>query len=95
MAALLFIVIAGLFGVFGHWYTRFLQGRTESSFWHYLSTNRADTISSLMGNLSASFTIYTQTGDDIHGKALALVLMGAYMAGYTLDSKLNSDAGAQ
>ena len=36
-------------------------------------------------------TIYAATPEDIAGKALIMVIIGAYMAGYTFDSKLNRD----
>lgn len=85
------IVITGLLGIAGHWLTRWQQGRTQSTFTEYLKCYKANTIQSLMANLASSFTIYAATPEDIAGKALVMVLIGSYMAGYTFDSKLNKD----
>ena len=85
------IIAAGLIGVVGHWLTRWTQGRTSSSFFEYINSYRANTLQSLLANITSSFTIIASTPDDIHGKALFMIIMGAYMAGYTLDSTFNRD----
>jgi hypothetical protein len=91
MTDLYLIFGAGLLGVLGHWVTRWSQGRTQSTFIEYLSAYRANTLSSVFANLFSSATIYSATPEDIGGRALALVVLGAYAAGYTLDSKINKD----
>jgi hypothetical protein len=82
---------AGLLGVLGHWLTRWAQGRTQNTFWEYLVGFKANTISSIFANIFSSGVIYSSTPEDISGRALVLVVLGAYGAGYTLDSKLNKD----
>jgi hypothetical protein len=82
---------AGLLGVVGHWLTRWAQGRTQNTFWRYLMMYRANTISSIFANIFSCGVIYSSTPEDISGRALVLVVLGAYGAGYTLDSKLNKD----
>jgi hypothetical protein len=82
---------AGLLGVLGHWLTRWAQGRTLNTFWDYLCEYKANTISSIFANIFSSGVIYSSTPDDIAGRALVLVVLGAYAAGYTLDSKVNKE----
>jgi hypothetical protein len=82
---------AGLVGVLGHWVTRWSQGRTQSTFLDYLITNKSHTISSLFANIMSSGVIYSSTPEDIAGRSLTLVVIGAYSAGYMLDSTLNKD----
>jgi hypothetical protein len=82
---------AGLLGVVGHWLTRWAQGRTTNTFWEYLVGFKANTISSIFANVFSSGVIYSSTPEDISGRALVLVVLGAYAAGYTLDSKVNKE----
>jgi uncharacterized membrane protein YeaQ/YmgE (transglycosylase-associated protein family) len=91
MMSLYLIFGAGLLGILGHWVTRWSQGRTQSTFLGYLSAYRSHTLSSLFANLGSSGLIYSSTPEDIAGRALVLVVIGAYVAGYTLDSKINRD----
>jgi hypothetical protein len=91
MTSLYLIFGSGLFGVIGHWVTRWSQGRTQSSFWEYLVAYKARTLSSVFANIASSGLIYASTLEDISGRALVLVVIGAYTAGYTLDSTLNKD----
>jgi hypothetical protein len=94
MMSLYLIFGVGLFGVLGHWVTRWSHGRTQSTFFEYLMTYKANTLSSIFANLAASGIIYASTPEDISGRALVLVVIGAYTAGYTLDSKINKDKSA-
>jgi hypothetical protein len=91
MTSLYLIFGTGLIGVLGHWVTRWSQGRTQSTFWEYLVAYKAHTISSVFANIASSGLIYASTPEDIGGRALVLVAIGAYTAGYTLDSTLNKD----
>ena len=91
MGILIGIVLAGLVGVIGHWLTRWVQGRTVSTFKEYMMEYKANTLQSILANLTASFTIYATVPEDIAGKAFVLVLVGAYMSGYSFDSMLNKD----
>jgi hypothetical protein len=94
MMSLYLIFGFGLFGVLGHWVTRWSQGRTQSAFWEYLVAYKAHTLSSVFANIASSGLIYASTPEDIGGRGLVLVVIGAYTAGYTLDSKLNKDRPA-
>jgi hypothetical protein len=94
MTPLYLIFGAGLVGVLGHWVTRWSQGRTQSTFWGYLVAYKARTLSSVFANIASSGLIYASTPEDIAGRSLVLVLIGAYTAGYTLDSTLNKDRSA-
>jgi hypothetical protein len=91
MTSLYLIFGTGLLGVLGHWVTRWSQGRTQSTLWEYLVTYKARTLSSVFANIASSGLIYASTPEDIAGRALVLVLIGSYTAGYTLDSTLNKD----
>jgi hypothetical protein len=91
MMSLYLIFGVGLLGVLGHWVTRWSQGRTQSTFFEYLMTYKANTLSAIFANLTSSGIIYASTPEDISGRALVLVVIGAYTAGYTLDSKINRD----
>lgn len=54
---------------------------------------RVRTFQSVLANISSAFAIYSTLPEDLHGKALVMVIIGAYMAGYTFDSGLNRDVG--
>jgi hypothetical protein len=94
MIILSLIILAQLFGILGHWATRWVQGRTTTTFKEYLVGMKTQTIESVLASLTSAFTIYASIPEDLAGKPLVLVLIGAYMAGYALDSKLNRDIGA-
>jgi hypothetical protein len=94
MMILVFILCAQLLGILGHWATRWAQGRTTTTFFAYLMGMKAQTLESVLASITSAFTIYASIPEDLTGKPLLLVLIGAYMAGYTFDSKLNRDIGA-
>ena len=94
MKLLLFILIAQFLGILGHWATRWAQGRTTSTFKDYLFGMKAQTLESVLVSITSAFTIYASIPENLTGKPLILILIGAYMAGYALDSKLNRDVGA-
>jgi hypothetical protein len=83
-----YILIAGLFGVVGHWMTRWSQRRTSSTFMEYLVEHKAHTVSSVFTIVGSVGLIYQGMGDS----ALFSALLTAYTSGYTLDSMLNKDA---
>lgn len=87
----IYILIAGLVGVAGHWVTRWSQGRTSSTFWEYLMCYKANTLSSFFSILASSSAIYTAIPVDIGGRDLMMLLLGCYSSGYMLDSKVNKD----
>jgi hypothetical protein len=93
MTLLLFILISQFLGIFGHWLTRWAQGRTTSSFKDYMLGMKAQTLESILASITSAFAIYASIPEGLTGKPLVLVLIGAYMAGYAFDSKLNRDKG--
>ena len=86
---LLALIHCGIAGILVHWYVTYLQGRTTSTFKEYLILNKAATVRSVAANVAAVMVIY-QTSQELS------VMNGvlAYLAGYKLDSVLNSDANA-
>lgn len=84
----IYILIAGLLGVVGHWMTRWSQGRTSSTFTEYLLEHKAHTVSSVFTIIGSVGLIYQGMGDGV----LFNALLTAYTSGYTLDSMLNKDA---
>lgn len=94
MTHLLLIILAQFMGILGHWATRWAQGRTTTSFIGYLTGMKTQTIESVLASLTSAFTIYASVPEELTGKPLLLVLIAAYMAGYTFDSKFNRDIGA-
>jgi hypothetical protein len=86
---LLALIGSGIAGILAHWYVTFLQGRTSSTFKDYLLLNKAETVRSVLANLAAAATLYQITPE-----LTISACVTAYLAGYTLDSKLNSDANA-
>lgn len=94
MILLIFILIAQFLGIFGHWLTRWVQGRTTSTFKEYMLGMKAQTLQSLMASIASALTIYASLPDTLTGKPLLLVLIGAYTAGFSFDSSLNRDIGA-
>jgi len=94
MTHLLFIVFAQLLGIIGHWATRWAQGRTTSTFLEYILGMKAKTLESVLASITSAFTIYASIPENLTGKPFVLVLIAAYMAGYTFDSKFNRDIGA-
>jgi len=93
MMVLVLIILAQFLGILGHWATRWAQGRTTTSFFAYMLGMKTQTIESVLASLTSAFTIYASIPEDLTGKPLLLVLIAAYMAGYTFDSKLNRDVG--
>jgi hypothetical protein len=93
MILLLFILIAQFLGIIGHWATRWIQGRTTSTFKDYMLGMWPQTLESVFASLTSAFTIYSSLPEGLTGKPMILVLIGAYTAGYAFDSKLNRDKG--
>ena len=87
----IYILLAGLLGVVGHWLTRWTAGRTQSSFWDYLMLYKGRTISSIFSIIGSSALIYQSAPDDVAGKALFSLVISAYATGYMLDSTVNKD----
>jgi hypothetical protein len=93
MKLLVIIILAQFLGILGHWATRWAQGRTTSTFKSYMLGMWPKTLESVFASLTSAFTIYASIPEGLTGKPLILVLIGAYMAGYAFDSKLNRDKG--
>ncbi len=88
----IYLVLAGLAGLINHYYVRWKQGRTTSSFKEYLLGEWGGTLSSLSANIMSSVGMYMALPDDIGGKLLIGAVYASYAAGYTFDSMLNKDA---
>jgi hypothetical protein len=93
MTILALIFTAQFLGIIGHWATRWLQGRTTSTFKDYILGMWPQTLESVFASLTSAFTIYASIPESLTGKPLVLILIGAYTAGYAFDSKLNRDKG--
>jgi hypothetical protein len=91
MMTFFLILGAGLFGVAGHWLTRFAQERTQSTFVEYLMIYKARTLSSVFSIIGSSSVIFQTAPVDVSGRDLIMLLIGAYSAGYMLDSTVNKD----
>jgi len=91
MEIFLLIAIASLLGIFGHWLVKWSKETTSSNFKGYLLQYKINTVQSISANLISIVTIYTSVPDDIGGRALIMVLIGAFTAGYTFDSGFNKD----
>jgi hypothetical protein len=89
MAVLAFIavVIAGWLGILGHWYNRWVDGRTSSNFWQYLAVHKARTISSCISTFASSAATYQFAPPDLS----MMVMLSAFSFGYMLDSVVNKD----
>lgn len=88
---LLYMIAAGLAGLFCHYYNRWTQGRTHSTFKEYLFGEWLATVQSLMANIMAVMGMYAALPEDIGGKLLIGAIYAAYMTGYAADSVLNKD----
>lgn len=85
----IYILLAGLLGVLGHWMVRWSQKRTNNSFFEYLYINKGHTISSCFSIVGTVAFIY----QGYSGEDLFTALLTAYTSGYTLDSMINKDSG--
>jgi hypothetical protein len=91
MGLFISIMLSSLLGIFGHWLVKWSKETTSSNFKEYLLQYKANTIQSVSANLISIFTIYSSVPDDIGGRALIMVLIGAFTAGYAFDSGFNKD----
>jgi len=85
------LILAQALGILGHWANRYVQERTGQDFISYLKDKWAYSVASGSAGLASAFTIYTSTPEGTSGKALVLILIGAYVSGFTLDSKFNRE----
>jgi hypothetical protein len=83
----LVILLTGFGGLCAHWYNRYVQGRTNSTFLQYLSEYRQRTISSCLTILASEITLFQTTPPDLTLNAL----FTAFTYGYTLDSIINRE----
>ena len=91
LATLIFIVLSGFLGVFGHWLTRYSQGRTASTFKEYIMGEWAASVQSLLANFVSSISLTQTLPDHPTLQLTCAVAYGAFMAGWGLDSGLNRD----
>ena len=88
---LAYLILAALFGQYSHYYVRWKQGRTTSSFKDYMLQEWPGTIQSLGASVMACIGIYIALPEPIETKTLLGIIYGAYMSAYTFDSALNRD----
>lgn len=82
-------LIAGLLGIAGHWAVRWSQDRTNSTFTEYLLNNKRYTIGAVVSVFGSSATIFSIAPPEFSMQLITT----AFLAGYTLDSSINRDAG--
>lgn len=80
------LIATGLLGLVAHWYKRKRLEQTSSSLWKYLITYPDRSFYSIVAMGSAVMAISGELGTQ--------TLMQAFTIGYTLDSVLNKDPGA-
>ena len=90
---LAYLILAALLGQYSHYYVRWKQGRTTSSFKDYMIGEWPGTIQSLSASIIACIGVYIALPEPIETKALLGIIYGAYMSAYTFDSALNRDPG--
>ena len=78
---------SGLIGLIFHWYIRYSQGRTNSTFFEYLMVYKSRTIASFMSIFASAAGIFAGSPPDLTMQTLLL----AFSAGYMLDSMANKD----
>lgn len=87
-----YLILSGLIGLISHYYVRFKQGRTASTFKEYMLSDWPSTLQSFSANIASSTGIYLSLPDEVGGKMLVGAIYASYMAGYVADSMLNRDA---
>jgi len=87
MSAYYAYLAAGLLGILGHWYTRWIQGRTANTFIEYLKDNSKYTIAAVISIIGSSSAIFSVSPD-----LTIQLVFSSYFAGYTLDSTINRDS---
>jgi hypothetical protein len=85
------ILAAGFSGLAAHWYNRYAQGRTTSSFVEYLKANSKHTISSILSILATEIGMFSAAPVELTLSAL----FTAFTYGYTLDSIMNREGQKQ
>jgi len=80
---------AGLFGLFGHWFNRYRQKRTDERFIEYMTNNINDSLASIFANVAATGTAYATLPETPSERELIIALNLAFTAGYMLDSVFN------
>lgn len=89
MSLFFIILVVEFLGIVGHWWNRWAQGRTESTFMQYLKEYKAGTVNSFFSILVSSSTVFANIPEGISSKNLLLTILGAFCSAYMLDSLTN------
>jgi hypothetical protein len=89
------IYIFGLFGIVGHWATRYIQARMASSLWSYLKANAVYTFASLSAGMASSSAVTLLFMPGMSVQQIILLFGAAYTGGYTCDSKFNKEKASE
>lgn len=85
MLTFLAILLTGYCGLAAHWYNRYAQGRTDSTFLEYLNTYRNRTISSCLSILASEIALFQGSPVELTMQTI----FAAFTYGYTIDSIMN------
>ena len=88
---LAYLILANLFGLYSHYYNRWRQGRTGSTFKEYVLGDWFSTLNSVLVSAMSSVGIYVALPDVLGEKLLIGAIYAAYMSGFMFDSVLNKD----
>jgi len=85
--AFIMVVLAGFLGILAHWFNRWVDGRSESTFFEYISAYKKRTISSAISVFASSAAAYEVMPPDL----TLMAFLSSFSAGYMLDSVINKD----
>ena len=80
-------IFTGFVGLYFHWYIRYVQYRTDSTFIEYMMTYKQRSIASCMSVFASSALIFANAPVDLSMQSLLF----SFASGYTLDSMTNKD----
>lgn len=83
----LIYLLSGFIGLYFHWYIRYVQYRTDSTFGEYMMSYKQRTLASCMSIFASSALIFANAPIEL---SLQTILF-SFASGYTLDSMTNKD----
>ena len=84
----LIALLFGICGIFGHWYTRYIQNKTRLTFSQYMHDSFPSTLAAVFATIGSTSAIAAS------GVLSAQGIFLCYTAGYTMDSMFNKDSTA-
>jgi hypothetical protein len=88
---LAYLILANILGLYSHYFNRWRQGRTGSTFVEYMICDWPSTLNSVIVSVMSSVGIFMSLPDDLNNKLLIGAIYAAYMSGFMFDSVLNKD----